>query len=348
MATRGKDRIPPVVSITAPANNAAVTGVTAITATATDNVGVTKVEFYVNDVLIATDTTSSYATTYNFTADGTYTIKATAYDAKGNNASHSIIVKKTTVIIVVPPDDPLPASITLAEPPIWHQGSEGACAAMTSARMFTITRYNKNGDVAYDNAVNVFSPEFTYDYKKKQEFDQSASWSCGQGSSLLGNLANTYTFGICLWATLPYSGSPQGCQTTSTAPIQGNWPCDPCVLSNDVLTEALDYKISSYGTILSTDETMIKQKLVEGYALGFGFQMDMNYYTSTCDYIWNSRGELMFTHAMTIVGYDDAKHAYLASNSWGTAWGCNGRIWIDYDFLTTLTGYVYWLEPDLS
>lgn len=37
-------------------------------------------------------------------------------------------------------------------------------------------------------------------------------------------------------------------------------------------------------------------------------------------------------HAMVLSGYDDTKHAFRVRNSWGTGWGDNGSIWIDYDF----------------
>jgi len=35
-------------------------------------------------------------------------------------------------------------------------------------------------------------------------------------------------------------------------------------------------------------------------------------------------------HAITIVGWDDNKGAWLVKNSWGPQWGDNGYIWVDY------------------
>ncbi len=35
-------------------------------------------------------------------------------------------------------------------------------------------------------------------------------------------------------------------------------------------------------------------------------------------------------HAITIVGWDDSKQAYLVKNSWGPGWGEKGYIWVEY------------------
>ncbi len=80
------DTIAPTVSITAPASNATVSGTVSVTATAGDNVGVSKVEFYVNGTLQATDTTAPYTFNWNSASltNGAYVLSAKAYDAAGN------------------------------------------------------------------------------------------------------------------------------------------------------------------------------------------------------------------------------------------------------------------------
>ena len=90
------DTIPPKVSISTPLNGAMIkrgTKVT-ITATASDNVGVTKVSFYVSNSLLSTDTMYPYSSTWNVPnkRNVTYTLSAKAYDAAGNTAVSSIIV----------------------------------------------------------------------------------------------------------------------------------------------------------------------------------------------------------------------------------------------------------------
>jgi len=77
----------PTVSITSPADNATVSGMLTISASATDNVGVTRVEFYIDGVLDHTDTTAPYSDSGDTSTvpDGSsYLLTARAYDAAGN------------------------------------------------------------------------------------------------------------------------------------------------------------------------------------------------------------------------------------------------------------------------
>jgi hypothetical protein len=98
------DTIAPTVSITAPANNATVSGVVSVTATASDNVGVSKVEFYVNNVLQTTTTSAPFSFSWNTAAlaNGSYTLSAKAYDAAGNVGQSSSTVSVVTVLLVAP------------------------------------------------------------------------------------------------------------------------------------------------------------------------------------------------------------------------------------------------------
>jgi chitodextrinase len=88
------DTILPTVSITAPTNGSTVSGGVNVTANASDNVGVTKVEFYVDSVLKVTDTTSPYGFGWDTppVLNGAHSISAKAYDAVGNTASDSVTV----------------------------------------------------------------------------------------------------------------------------------------------------------------------------------------------------------------------------------------------------------------
>jgi hypothetical protein len=88
------DTTPPSVNLSAPANGARINGPVAVAATASDNVGVDRVEFSVGGTVFATDTTSPYGATWDpgSTPDGPVTITATAVDAAGLDASDSATV----------------------------------------------------------------------------------------------------------------------------------------------------------------------------------------------------------------------------------------------------------------
>jgi len=80
-----------VADTTAPSVTASETGgsgTITLSATASDNVGVSKVEFYVDSALKGTDTTSPYSMTLDSTtlANGAHSLTAKAYDAANNSA----------------------------------------------------------------------------------------------------------------------------------------------------------------------------------------------------------------------------------------------------------------------
>lgn len=86
----------PTVSVTAPTNGSTVSGSSvAFTATASDNVAVTSVQFKVDGVnLGVADTVAPYSTTFDSTlsSNGTHTLSAVASDAVGNTSSSSVNV----------------------------------------------------------------------------------------------------------------------------------------------------------------------------------------------------------------------------------------------------------------
>ena len=81
------DTVNPMVTVTSPLNNDYVKrkATVTISADASDNIGVTKVEFLVNGAVQYTDTTASYTYSWKVPAKaGPYTLQARAYDAQGN------------------------------------------------------------------------------------------------------------------------------------------------------------------------------------------------------------------------------------------------------------------------
>jgi len=97
------DSTPPTVSLTSPAAGATVSGTVTLMATASDNVGVTRVEFYVGGSLLGSDATSPYQLSWNTTtlANGTATLQTRAHDAAGNVTVGSTV--NVTVSNTAPP-----------------------------------------------------------------------------------------------------------------------------------------------------------------------------------------------------------------------------------------------------
>ena len=87
------DTTPPTVSVTAPSAGATVSGNVTISAAASDNVGVSRVEFFVDGALLASDTTSPYSASWSTTtaSNGTHSLSTRAFDAAGNQATSAAI-----------------------------------------------------------------------------------------------------------------------------------------------------------------------------------------------------------------------------------------------------------------
>jgi hypothetical protein len=361
--TGSKDRTAPVVTITSPANGTLYTtaGTITITATATDNKAVARVEFQVTNNstgavgALATDTTSPYSTTWPVPVQvGNYTITAKAVDTSGNFSTHSIVVTRTdsttttTTSTTIAPPPTLPASKILAAPPVWYQGGEGSCCTMSATLTRSIEEYYTTGATSYSTATNILSPEWLYNIQicncvepiTVEDFVSPTCDGCGYGTATLTTFGKITRVGICRSSICPWNYQ-NGCSVTS--------------FTQGMLDDAANYKITRYGVVQPTDIYSMKRLINNNHALHFTFQVDSNfYYTGTdqgiapCNYIWNSVGTPMSTHAVSIIGYDDTKQAWLCQNSWGTNWGCNGQLWIAYNFLPVKTGGLYWMTTRID
>lgn len=95
---QNSQNIPPMVSLTAPANNSSYTTLQTITLTANANDadGISKVEFYNGNTLIATDHTAPYSYTWAGMSAGTHALSAKALDGKGGIANSAPVLVTVT------------------------------------------------------------------------------------------------------------------------------------------------------------------------------------------------------------------------------------------------------------
>ncbi|MEX0616989.1 MAG: DNRLRE domain-containing protein [Candidatus Woykebacteria bacterium] len=105
-----QDTESPTVSVTSPSDGGTVSGTVAVAASAIDNTGVTKVEFYVDGVLKAIDTASPYSYSWNTTLDSnkTYGLLIKAYDSGGNfdnSQIYTTVINYSKTLTFTPVDD---------------------------------------------------------------------------------------------------------------------------------------------------------------------------------------------------------------------------------------------------
>lgn len=111
--TAGADLIEPTVFVTAPLGGSNVSGTIAVTAVASDNVGVAGVQFRLDSSpLRAEDTSAPYSVSWTTTGstNGSHTLTATARDAAGNTAT------ATPVSVTVNNPDSINPSVSVTAP----------------------------------------------------------------------------------------------------------------------------------------------------------------------------------------------------------------------------------------
>jgi hypothetical protein len=143
------DTTRPTVAISSPASGATVSGTTTISATASDNVGVTRVQFLLDGAVLSTDTSSPYSFAWNTAtaANGSHSLTARAFDAANNQTT------STAVSVTVSNAAPAPASLDLA--------MTGVPATIRRGQRFTVTATATNTGTSSASGYSVaiaFSP----------------------------------------------------------------------------------------------------------------------------------------------------------------------------------------------
>ncbi len=215
----------------------------------------------------------------------------------------------------------LPSSVDLSDqfPPIGNQGSYGTCVAWAVG--YNHKSFLEAKDKGYTTSdMNSTSKQFSPKYLFWAIPSSSKGSDCN-GTGFEPAYDVMQSNGIATMATVPYTD--MGDCSGSTSSWDG---------------AASTYKIDSYRQVnLSKD--LLKEYLSNGRAISFGAKLGENFMS------WNSSGVLDSDtetyngqhayHAMILSGYDDdmgPNGAFRITNSWGTSWGDNGRIWVDQDF----------------
>jgi hypothetical protein len=171
------DTTPPTVSVTAPASGATVSGSILVTASASDNVGVTGVQLKLDGANLGNAFSSApYSGTLNTTtiANGSHTLTATAWDAAGNQATATPVT--ITVTNVTTPPLSLPMVRVVATVPT-------AVIGTTSYGALTFTRTGSTSSALTVNYTTGGTAVKWTDYRRPVTGDMPVSITIPAGAS---------------------------------------------------------------------------------------------------------------------------------------------------------------------
>jgi cathepsin L len=189
--------------------------------------------------------------------------------------------------------------------PVKNQGGCGSCWSFT-------------GSAAFEGSYNIVNGR-SLDVSEQQVVDcaknknGSDAGSCG-GGWYAGVFEHFIALGAVSESEVPYKGKDLSCDAGKKGEFHAaTWGY---VMKDGSIPPLADMKsaLCSYGpvatTVFVTDAFM-------AYADGV---FDEN----------PPLGPKEVNHGITLVGWDDSKGAYLIKNSWGTGWGEDGYMWIQY------------------
>ncbi len=111
------DTTPPSATITTPASGSTVSGFVTLQGTATDNVGVVRVDFIVDGTVLTSTASGQFSFSWDSktVANGVHTLGVNAYDAAGNVGSASVSVTVSNTV-TIPSADTQPPAVQITSP----------------------------------------------------------------------------------------------------------------------------------------------------------------------------------------------------------------------------------------
>ncbi len=200
-----------------------------------------------------------------------------------------------------------------------NQGDFGTCTAWAVAYAArTIIEARQNNLLTIQQITqNSFSPTFTYSMAKFN-FDKE----CTYGAFIADALENMKKSGA-----VKFTDFRGDCPTT---------------VPKNLLTKAQNFKIKGYLKLFNPSDKnqskwfrthAVKKSLAENKPVIIGMKSPESFQKAkNCWLPTEDPEDEHYGHAMTIIGYDDTKFggAFEVMNSWGTAWGNQGFMWVRY------------------
>jgi len=196
-------------------------------------------------------------------------------------------------------------------PPIYDQGNLNSCTANAICAAYEYDQI-KQGE------KDPFMPSRLFVYYNEREVEGTVNKD--GGAMIIDGMNSINRVGVCHELLWPYE-------------------VDKCTVkpTDDCYEEAKKHRSIKYKKVDQTKD-QIKQCLIEGYPIVFGFAVYPSFMTPEVRKTGimpmpKPDEESIGGHAVVLVGIDDEKQAALVRNSWGPNWGLNGYFWMPYKFL---------------
>lgn len=197
-----------------------------------------------------------------------------------------------------------------------NQGSCGSCWACATAQCLSFQITIQTGRAANVSAQDVL--------------DCSGEGSCGGGWVAFGAAKGGYADS----SVVPYTGRKAFCRISKDRPHR-------------ILT--WQYLAEDGGR---PDDAALKKALCEVGPVWVGIYADRGLSNYQPGVVWASPGRST-NHAVTLVGWDDGKQAWIIRNSWGKTWGDRGNFLCKYgsnigDGAAVAWAVPSWLDPETA
>ena len=209
----------------------------------------------------------------------------------------------------IPDDLPENADLSNFLPPVGNQGQQGSCVSW-AVSYYMKSLQEKIQNEASTSKSTILSPAYTY--------NQITKGNC-TGTFIEETLDILKEKGVASLNTFPYTESDCSGQPSASDDEEA------------ALSKIGHYKsLSGENMVLEMKALIHDQKpIIIGAYLSTGFAIEDSFgITAYREHNVNYGGDSC--HAMLVVGYSDTYNAFKVVNSWGSDWGDNGFVWIDY------------------
>ncbi len=216
----------------------------------------------------------------------------------------------------------LPASVDLSRyfPPAGDQGDQSSCVGWAvgyAARAYYAMAQEKRPL----HSRNIPSPAYIYN----AIIDPPGK--CDEGSSIADALELLKS----------------GALSMADAPYDDRYCAPPAPRDK---ARASDFRIDSWLAVDPHSPDQIKAELARGHPVVIAMDARDDFSDVKGNVVYRSTSdEEGGGHAMTVVGYDDARQAFKLINSWGPSWGDRGYGWVAYETFRKDVDTAYVMRP---